>query len=234
MAGLDSRIDDLYKGPLGEFVSARTALAKALTGDEAKRVKALQKPTVVPWAVNQLYWHARPVYDRLASTGEKLRTAQINALKGRPTEVRGATEAHRKAIAAAASEALRLASASGARPNANELTKTLEAVSLARDVPGQPGRLTTALQPAGFEALAGVPVTAIRAPEPPPKAAPVLIAKSDAAAGNRAAEDRRRKQAIARAEHVAARARSAEARARTTWERAKQALAAAESKLSKL
>ena len=62
-------------------------------------MKGLQKPTVVPWAVNQVYWHARPVYDRLVSSGEKLRAAQIEALKGRSADVRRATEAHRKALA---------------------------------------------------------------------------------------------------------------------------------------
>jgi hypothetical protein len=233
---LEPKIDDLYKGPLSEFVAARTALAKTLTGDEAKRVKALQKPTVVPWAVNQLYWHGRPIYDRLLSSGEKLRTAQINALKGRSTDVRRASEAHRKAIAEAAAEAQRLASAAGARLNANDLTKTLEAVSLAGDLAEQPGRLTKALQPAGFEALAGVPVRAVPRSmiAPPAKAPPAVVAGPDPAERKREAEGRRRKRAIAQAEQVVARARAAEARARAAWERTKQALAAAESKLSKL
>jgi hypothetical protein len=44
-------------------------------------VKALKKPTLVPWAVNQVYWHARPVYDRLAKSGAALRSAQIAALE---------------------------------------------------------------------------------------------------------------------------------------------------------
>src|SRR5678816_3866478 len=133
MPPLDSKIDDLYKGPLEEFVAARTALAKTVAGDEAKRVKGLQKPTVVPWAVNQVYWHGRPVYDRLAASGEKLREAQIAALKGKASDVRHATEVHRKAIGEAVAEALRLASGAGVQPNADELTRTLEAVSLARD-----------------------------------------------------------------------------------------------------
>jgi hypothetical protein len=158
---VDSRIDDLYKGPLEEFVAGRAALAKTLTGDEARQVKALRKPTVVPWAVNQVYWHARPVYDPLVSSGEKLRAAQIDALKGRSADVRRATDAHRKAMAEAAGEALRLALAAGAHPSPDELTKTLEAVSLARELPERSGRLTKALQPAGFEALAGVPVKAL-------------------------------------------------------------------------
>jgi hypothetical protein len=240
----DSKIDDLYKGPLGEFVARRAALAKTLAGDEAKRVKGLQKPTVVPWAVNQVYWHARPVYDRLAASGENLRAAQIAALKGKPSDVRHATEAHRKAVRDAVAEALRLASGGGAHPGADELTKTLEAVSLARDLPEQPGRLTKALQPAGFEALAGVPVKAAPRAEPTtpaPAAKPYLVARATATAPKRddedrrrkEAEERRRKKATERAEQAVARAKAVETRARADWERAKQALAAAELALTR-
>ena len=59
MSALDAKIDDLYKLPLGEFTGARNTLAKSLSKDEAKLVKALEKPTGVPWAVNQVYWRAR-------------------------------------------------------------------------------------------------------------------------------------------------------------------------------
>jgi hypothetical protein len=235
---LDSKIDDLYKGPLTEFVARRTALAKTLTGDEARRVKGLQKPTVVPWAVNQVYWHARPVYERLATSGEKLREAQIAALKGKGSDVRRATEAHRKSMADAVAEALDLASAAGAHPSPDELTKTLEAVSLARELPEPPGRLTRLLQPAGFEALAGVPVKAVHraTPVPRPTPAPKLVAKPESTTPAREAADRRRKEAeardkkkaVERGERAVARAKADEARARAAWERTKQALATAE------
>jgi hypothetical protein len=252
MPPLESKIDDLYKGPLEEFVAARAALAKIVAGNEAKQVKALKKPTVVPWAVNQMYWHARPVYDRLAASGEKLRDAQIAALKGKASDVRKATEAHRKAMGEAVAEALRLASGAGVHPGADELTRTLEAVSLARDRAEQPGRLTKALRPAGFEALAGVPVKAVPRAQPFAKALaqaqgrpatkPYLVANSRAGAHRREVEDRRkkeaeersRKKATERAELAVARAKAAEARARAEWERAKQALAAAERALSAL
>ena len=246
---LDPKIDDLYKGPLKGFVASRTALAKTLAGEEARRVKGLQKPTIVPWAVNQVYWHALPVYDRLAASGEKLRAAQIAALKGKANDVRRATEAHRKAMRDAVAEALRLASY-GAHPSADELTKTLEAVSLARDLPEQPGRLTKPLQPAGFEALAGVPVKAVPRAEPFAKAhaqaqgrpapRPYLVAKTPSAAPKREVEnrrakeieERRRKKATERAAQAVARAKAVEARTRAAWERAKRALAAAELALS--
>ena len=69
---LDAKIDDLYRQPLDAFVPARNALAKTLTGADATRVRALAKPTVVPWAVNQVYWQARSVYDKAIKSGERL------------------------------------------------------------------------------------------------------------------------------------------------------------------
>ena len=156
MSALDAKIDDLYKLPLGEFTGARNALAKSLSKDEAKLVKALEKPTVVPWAVNQVYWRARSTYDRLMKSGEKLRTAQIAALEGRAGDVRAAGEAHRRAIADAVAEGERLSAEAGAKPGADALARTFESLSLATTAPKAPGRLTEALQPAGFEALAGL------------------------------------------------------------------------------
>jgi hypothetical protein len=150
------KIDELYRLPLAEFTPARNALAKTLSKDDAKLVKALAKPTVVPWAVNQVYWRARATYDRLMKSGEKLRSAQIAALEGRAADVRAASETHRRAIGEAVAEAERLAGASGAKPGADALARTFESLSLATSAPGQPGRLTDALQPAGFEALAGL------------------------------------------------------------------------------
>jgi hypothetical protein len=153
---LDEKIDDLYQQPLNAFTSARNALAKTLSGDDAKRVKALVKPNVVPWAVNQVYWRARPTYDRLLKSGERLRHAQIAALEGKAADVRAASEAHRRAIAEAVAEAERHAAAAGSKPAPDALMRTFEALSLASEPPDAPGRLTEPLQPAGFEALAGV------------------------------------------------------------------------------
>ena len=158
---IDAKIDDLYRQPLDGFVPARNALAKTLSGADATRVRALAKPTVVPWAVNQVYWHARHTYDRVIKSGERLRAAQIASLEGRRgTDVREAGEAHRRALADAVKEAEHLAAAAGASPAADALMRTFEALSLASGSPEPPGRLTKALQPSGFEALAGVQVKA--------------------------------------------------------------------------
>src|SRR5712691_7484286 len=102
---LDSQIDDLYQRPLDQFIEARAALASQLKGDEARRVKQLKKPTAVPWAVNQVYWHARPLFDRVLTSGQALRLAQIAALEGRAADVRGATKTHRDAVVSAVTKA---------------------------------------------------------------------------------------------------------------------------------
>ena len=155
MSAHDPSIDDLYKLPLGDFTGARNALAKSLSKDDAKHIKGLEKPTVVPWAVNQVYWRARSTYDRVMKSGEKLRAAQIAALEGRNADVRAASEAHRRAIGEAVAEAMRLSATAGAKPGADAIARTFESLSLATSSPETPGRLTQPLQPAGFEALTG-------------------------------------------------------------------------------
>jgi hypothetical protein len=233
VSALESSIDTLYKGPLEEFVSARTALAKSLSGSDAKRVKTLQKPAVVAWAVNQVYWHARPVYDRLLKSGKALRSAQIAALGGRSADVRGAGETHREAIAGAVKEARRLAMSSGVQPNADALARTFEALSLATREAEPDGRLTKPLSPAGFEALAGVTV---KAPAPHPRAREVLPHENQKKTAKEEKEeaDRRKQEQIRDAQASLEQARQAEASARVDWERRKRDLDAATQTLDRL
>jgi hypothetical protein len=239
---LDARIDDLYKLPQDEFVSARTALAKSLTGDEAKRVKALTKPTIVPWSVNQVYWHARDVYARLQKAGEKLRDAQLTALNGRESDVRGATIAHRQAVADAVKAASRLAAATGANPDSEGLARTFEALSLQKATSEPHGRFTKPLQPQGFEALAGVAIKSV------PLSFPATVAKQPtvAHAAKRPTPNAAQARELRRREHEAAaaareqaaalkgaetklsHAKFVEARARAEWESSKKALEDAE------
>jgi len=239
---VESSIDELYKGPIDAFVPGRTALARTLKGDEARQVKALPKPRVGAWAVNQLYWHARPLYERVVKSGEKLRAAQIAALSGRRADLRTATDAHHKAIGDAVTEASRLAAAASLHPGAEELIRTFEALSLARELSEKPGRLTRPLQPAGFEALAGIaikgrPAAAVSTPVSPQKpsgghaTATLSLAsgattRQDEARRSAAAAAAERKNKIAqkKAEAAVARAEAAELHARQQWERSKEAL----------
>jgi hypothetical protein len=253
VAALDDKIDDLYKQPLADFTRERNALAKSLIGDDAKRLKRLAKPTLVPWAVNQVYWRARAVYDRLLKAGDKLRTAQIAALQGKSADVRAAGEAHRHAIAEAVGEAERLAAAAGSKPAPDALSRTFEALSLAAKPPESPGRLTEPLQPAGFEALAGISAGSHKLHVPSHKSEVAgrksqvaqatrderreaeeekRVAKEQAArdAARRTHEARLRADASARqaalkkADAAVARAEANEKLARATWERAHDAL----------
>ena len=57
MAGIEQEVERLYGLPLGEFTSARNELAKRLAkeGDRvaAESVRALPKPPVSVWAINE-------------------------------------------------------------------------------------------------------------------------------------------------------------------------------------
>jgi len=162
LANIDTDIDALYQLAPHEFTAARTALAKTLAGDQARQVRALKKPTAVPWAVNQLYWKGRPLYDAAMKAGHALRAAQIATLKGKKADVRAAMEAHRKAIASAVHGAVQLASAGGVNPNTDQLARMLEALSLAATPSSDAGRFTDLVSPSGFDALTGVtPVTRV-------------------------------------------------------------------------
>jgi hypothetical protein len=215
---LDDQIDGLYRLPLEQFIAARTALAKSLTGEEAKRVRGLAKPTVVPWAVNQVYWTARPIFEKALETGAAVRKAQVAALEGRAADVRGASEAHRRAVADAVKEAVRLADASGSKPSPDALMRTFEAISLA-PAPSDPyGRLTRPLQPSAFEALSGVK----------------LAARPDAGAARAAAAKKTAKQEEAERKKAAAAQKKHDAeirRAEQALFRAKQRMAKAEALL---
>jgi hypothetical protein len=225
VAALDQAIDDLYKLPLAEFTATRNALAKTVRGADASRVRKQGKPTAVAWAVNQVYWRVRPVFDRVLKTGERLREAQIAALTGKAADLRDANEAHRRAVGEAVKAAEHFALEAGSHPAPDALMRTFETLSLAKELPAPPGRLTDALQPAGFEALAGVSPIAPNRPAPErPRADGTKGAEDEkkraADEKKRAADERKRAAAVKRAEAAVERAkakmREAEAALRRT------------------
>jgi len=237
---LDRQIDELYQLPLAEFTAARNALAKSIGGADASRVKALEKPTVVPWAINQLYWRDRAAWDRLMKSGAALRTAQIAALEGKKADVRKAGEAHRKALAESVERAAELAAENGAKPQPEPLSRMLEALSISATPLPHPGRLTDVIQPAGFEALTGV--TPHAAPPPPVKRGEAKAAAHkgaevipiDREAVRRAEAARREKDAkIAAATRNLERARAAASQARRALARAEEEVREAEAALAR-
>ncbi len=159
VSSADARIDELYQAPLEAFVLQRNALAKSLGGSEATRIRRLRKPSVVAWAINQLYWRERALFDRIRKTGDTLRAAQLAALRsGRRADLSAATDAHRKALTEALAAASRTAAQAGVHPPADALVRTLEALSLTAKMSEPPGRMTEPLQPAGFDALTGLAI----------------------------------------------------------------------------
>jgi hypothetical protein len=227
---LESEIDRLYQLPLAEFTAGRNALAKTLKGAEAARVKGLPKPTVVPWAINQLYWRDRKAFDRLIKAGGALRETQIAALGGGHADVRRATETHRAALGDAVRSATALATTAGAKPHADQLARMLEAVSLSPDRSDAAGRFTELIQPSGFEALAGIAMNPAAAREParadtsgrdhhdarPVEARPAAASGRPAQAGrvDRQAEAERKREQARRAKEAAEHRRAMEAAVR--------------------
>ena len=199
MADIDAEIDALYQGPLEAFTDARNALAKS-----AKRadIKTLQKPSLPAWAVNQLFWHRRPVIDRLVKAAEAVRLEHGKTLAGKAADIRAAEQAHRDAVKDALAEA-RTALGEAGHP----LTAaTLDAVRDTLQVLPSPeanGRLTRPLAPQGFAALAGFTV----APGRPDVA---RCPAADTGRWARRQDRRRRRRREAEAEAEAARARPRE------------------------
>ncbi len=233
MNTLETHIDALYALPLDRFTAARNALAKGLRGEELARVKRLAKPSTVPWAVNQLYWRRRELYEPLMAAGRALHAAQVAALEGKPADLRAAMTAHRAALTGAAAAATALAGEAGVSPGADPLTRMLEAISLAPAPPAEPGRFTDFVQPAGFEALAGI------TPAPSRQGVPPLVTASPDAATARpskgsAAAERRRLEAEAEAARAAADAAVEDARRQLSAAETAEARVAAQVNLARL
>ncbi len=160
---LEDDLDALFKLPLAEFTAARNALAARLKrdghGNEADFVKALAKPSISAWAVNQLYWDHRDAFERLLVAGERFRQAQSSRLSRKVADMRVALDARRDALANLSDLAEALLRDAGHSPTLDtirRITTTLEAVSAYASLPDgpRPGRLTQDVDPPGFESLA--------------------------------------------------------------------------------
>lgn len=203
---LDAVADELYALEPGEFTAARTDREKQAkaAGDKdlAQQIHQLRKPTVTAWVSNLL---ARERPDSLAplkELGEQLRQAQ-ETLQG--NELRALSRQRQRLVHALVTEARQLALSRGQKVTetvARELEQTLEATLADPTVADTvvTGRLTTAVQHAGFGAggvLAG-PARTTTGREAPP--APVRrITPTKPAAGEAPEDVAERKRATARA-----------------------------------
>ena len=164
----ESDVDALFRLPLAEFTGARNALAAQLKKDgrgaEAADVKALGKPSVSAWAVNQLYWNHREAFDKLIASGERFHKAQSARSGAKVTDMRAAMDARREALTTLSDLAAQVLRDGGHSPSPDtihRITTTLEGVSAyaSRDDGPQLGRLTHDIDPPGFESFGSfVPV----------------------------------------------------------------------------
>lgn len=159
MAKLNDDIDALFKLPLTEFIDARKTLAARLKkngyADEAERVKALAKPPISAWTVNQLYWRHRDAFDELIATTQRFRKAQTS---GKMVNMREALDARREALLHLSDLATEVLGDAGHNPSLDTLrriTTTLEAMSAYSPLSGgpTPGRLTHDIDPPGFDSF---------------------------------------------------------------------------------
>jgi hypothetical protein len=158
----DDELDALFSLPLAEFTGARNSLAARLKkdglSDEAVRVKALAKPSISAWAVNQLYWNHREAFDRLIASGVRFHKAQTSRGAGKVADMRAAIDSRREALTHLSDLAASVLREAGQNPSPDtihRITTTLEGISAyaTRDDGPRPGRLTRDVDPPGFESF---------------------------------------------------------------------------------
>lgn len=213
-ASIEPEIDRLYQLPLSAFIAERNALAKRAGGD-GPRVKALEKPNAAAWAVNQLYWRERRLYDAVVKMATRARTAHSHALTGKKTDVALAEAAQAAAVRDAVDRAdvlLRQAGDPATDTTLTAVKETLTALPVDETTSRQ-GRLARPIQAAvGFGALGDL----LRGAAMRPSAQADVVRFSSRASkkkpenGDREAE-RAKAEAAAAARALAAKKRAAEA-----------------------
>ena len=163
----DEELDRLYGLPLTDFTRARDDLARELRrageSEASAEVKALAKPSLSAWTVNQLAREEPLQVRALMTAGERLGKAQAELLEGGgPDELQAALQRQRQVVAALVESAKRVLEAAGGSATEATLERvrgTLTAAAGneegARLV--ERGRLAKDLEPAGFGGVAAAP-----------------------------------------------------------------------------
>lgn len=220
----DRDVDRLYQLPLESFTDERNAMAKKLGRPD---IKQLVKPSAPAWAVNQLYWKARSVYDRLVKASERLRAEHRKLLGGKPSDIREAEKTHRDAIREASEQIKEILSEGGETASPATMTAVTETLQ-ALPSGDPPGRLVRPLRPSGFEALSGVSARPVGAPtfRVVRKSDPESKREAEALEKQREKEDRERQRLAEKEKREAkaelTRAEAALNRARTALEKAEE------------
>jgi hypothetical protein len=169
-------LDRLYGLPLGEFTQARDERARELRkegeSEAADEVKALAKPSLSAWAVNQLARHERLQVRALMTASERLRKAQAKLLGGGGSgEVQAALERQREVVGALVESAQDVLQAAG-HPATEAMLERIRGTltAAAGDEEGArlvaTGRLAKDLDPAGFGGFSAVEPAAERPSSP--------------------------------------------------------------------
>lgn len=177
-AALAGVLEGLFRGARERFVADRNAAAQHLraTGhrEAAAWLRALPKPTLSAWVVNQLWWTAPADVGALVEASRTLAGALRGG--GGPAAQGAATQARRRALEGleAKAEALLAGAGHAATPAAlRRVGATLEAlathVALGTGAAAALGRLCEDLEPPALEQLIGL--GAGLEPEAPPAGA---------------------------------------------------------------
>jgi hypothetical protein len=223
---VDEAAELLYGLPLDEFTAARNAAAKELRdrglAAEAEEVKALSKPSVAAWAVNQLTRRRHADLDEFLEAAVAAREAQLGGGSG----AREAITRLRVALDGLADAARRELGGKPSEAVTAKIRQTLEAAAVddqaAEDL--RRGRLTRELEPAGFGTLAAHA-------KPRPAGKKPARPAHDAVAAKKALAEARARLREAEDEHRAAQAEERQAHKR--WQQAKGETADAAERVEK-
>ena len=231
----DDRISELYQLPLEEFTAARDELSKQLRSDgdkdAAARVKALKKPNIAAWTLNQLaHWHPDAL-NELFEVTSRVRDAQRKVMSGRKADLRAATDERNRIVGKLTKLAEGLLE-NGGHPASGQTMAAVgdSLVAVASDEEGaealRRGRLAREFKPG---AVVDVGVLGVVEDEEDDQAG-AEAGPDDAAARRAALEDasRRAKQAAQAADAAEAEARRLADEAERADRRAKSAAEAAE------
>lgn len=133
----DPDVQALFREPPERFIAARDALVRTRRASDdpsAASIKALRKPTVPAWALDQLTVRDPASVDALIEAGAELRAAQQAAVSStkHARRLRDATTARRAAVAVLVTEAADALRGAGRSPDPHleDVSASLEAASV--------------------------------------------------------------------------------------------------------
>ncbi len=154
----DEAVSQLFQAPIAEFVAERKRLAAQIkTGgdkDSAAKLLKVGRPSVSAWAVNQLWWKERALFDELFATALLVRGGDLAAMP-----------AHKAVVAKLHAAALAILTAAGnaaADATMHRVDITISALAAAGGFePEPPGTLVADREAPGFASLGIAPGPAL-------------------------------------------------------------------------